>query len=569
MGVVDLARCGLSHGERDVQRVLTKKFSLSLPVQKSWLTKDPDSDAPDIPILRLRDWTAFLLANNCWHVLVGLKGANQKREEQILEAWWRKVEQHQPQHPVFEMARSQKLVLSRTAPIFFHGDEGRGRRRQAFLVCSFRSALGRGTLASQQRERTKGVKKSFIKLKPNFIGHSFTSRFLYCALPKHHYTHDCDSVFDCLMQTAADEAEFMIESGVKHPRTGQSYWMMLMGITGDWPWLQKSGSLNRTFNHVQKRVDIKNPPSGICHLCQGGQMEWPYEQIHTKRPAWRATMHCQSPFDKPSPFEKIPHSPNEFASFWHFDVFHVWNIGLGRTWMGNILALLSERQPEGDIEERFHSLTGIYKEWCANTGHSCYVRRLTKELIQWPKTTVYPQGSWYKGGLTTVLCEFFQDYHKDTDFSDSPMLEKCREGNNAMAEFWHIIYSSDAWLDPSTARKAGELAMKFLRRYSEVATMAFQQKRALFPIFPKAHAFHHVTLGLLESAEAGREAPNPILYAVQMDEDFIGRHSRVSRKVTGTDVLPCRVIERYLLSAYNEWVSAGLLVRPVNQWGKV
>ena len=44
-------------------------------------------------------------------------------------------------------------------------------------------------------------------------------------------------------------------------------WAMLIGVSGDWPWLHKSGNLSRSFNNVQKRITVRNAPRGIPLCC--------------------------------------------------------------------------------------------------------------------------------------------------------------------------------------------------------------------------------------------------------------------------------------------------------------
>lgn len=131
-GLLDLARRSENNAERDCARLMVNQLELSLPIPKSKLTGVPDDDL-SVPVLRLRDWADFLVRGNHTHILVGLKIPNWKREEAILSAFWANFEKQFPTHPVFESARQGNLDLGKTFPIVFHGDEGRGRKRQAFF----------------------------------------------------------------------------------------------------------------------------------------------------------------------------------------------------------------------------------------------------------------------------------------------------------------------------------------------------------------------------------------------------------------------------------------------------
>jgi hypothetical protein len=79
-GLTELARCTDQNSERDCHRLITKKYALSLPVEKSVLeTKD---ESRNIPVLKLTSWAQFLVRNNCWHVLCGLVKPDPRRERE-------------------------------------------------------------------------------------------------------------------------------------------------------------------------------------------------------------------------------------------------------------------------------------------------------------------------------------------------------------------------------------------------------------------------------------------------------------------------------------------------------
>ena len=179
-GLLDISRCSEANAERDTHNVLTKKYSLALDVAIDQL----GTGILDVPVIRLRSWLAFLLKRNTWHIIAGLRKPNQEREEAILQEFWRRFQMCHGDHPIFKMEQEGKVCLRRCAPLLLHADEGRGRRRVPFLVSGFFSILGRGThpadkakLAAMKSSGDK-VLKPYLKLRPNFKGHSFTTRFL-------------------------------------------------------------------------------------------------------------------------------------------------------------------------------------------------------------------------------------------------------------------------------------------------------------------------------------------------------------------------------------------------------
>lgn len=159
-GLLEIAHCNEHQPERDVQQVLSKKFELTLKVEKSEL-----DGHPHVPMLTMKAWFQFVAANSCMHILHGLHKPHGAREESILRAF----ESVHPQHQVFQEARSGTLSLSRAVPLVIHGDEGRGRRHTAHFVLSFHSLLGFGFGKDRQNaQKRTGQRWNAISLVTHF-----------------------------------------------------------------------------------------------------------------------------------------------------------------------------------------------------------------------------------------------------------------------------------------------------------------------------------------------------------------------------------------------------------------
>ena len=559
-GLLNIARCSEKNSERDSHRVLDS-FGLGLPIPMTDL--NVNTTEIDMQILRLRDWMAYILEHNCFHLMCGLMAPDANRECAILSAFWSRFRHENPTHPIYGMAARGEIDLATTVPIVCHGDEGRGAKRQAFMVVNFHGLLGRGTNPQRRREKTLGIKPRYVKHNLSFRGHTYSNRFLFGCMPKHWYTGEREDVFDALMKAAAEEADFLATTGVKDPHSGKTYRCMMLGVSGDWPWLQKSGNLNRTFNHVQKRLNVRNPPAGVCHLCRAGQNDVPYEQIGTRRPLWMPTLNEQSPFSTPSPFQVIPHDTEKLAELWKFDLFHCYHLGVGRQFLGSYLALLSEIQDGNNVDERFTNLSQSYFTWCRIAKRNAHLKKLSKETITWPKTTVFPVGAWSKGDLTTSLMLFVEDNFRNHDFSDQPLLKLSFEAAAAVNECLRICYSRPLFLGRTDALLIANLGLRFLRRYNTLAEQCVRENRALYIIQPKGHAFHHLMMSLLNSLEnpSVQFLMNPLAWSTQCDEDFVGRPSRLSRRTKVGRSQVRRVIQRYLKGAYHQWIKYGYIRR--------
>ena len=174
-GLLELSTCREEDAERETHRVLVKRYRLSLEnyIPLSYV----NLNSRRLTILRLRDWVQFLIDSHCWHIVTGLIARDEPREEAILNAFWSRYRASHPRHPIFDL-EAKGLYLGRCAPLIYHGDEGRGRRRTAFLVTSYSSILGRGSAPADKARKQNGVRKDYLKLRTNFRGHSFTNRFL-------------------------------------------------------------------------------------------------------------------------------------------------------------------------------------------------------------------------------------------------------------------------------------------------------------------------------------------------------------------------------------------------------
>ena len=278
-GLIELSNRSERNAERDCRTLLTKKHGLALPIPQSRLDTRGEGEGEDVPVLHFRDWCNFLVNGNHTHLLVGLQKPDHKREAAILQRFWDKYRYQAPHHPVFTLADNNLLNLGTCVPIAFHGDEGRGRKRGAFLVMSYHSLLGRGvsTMAKGKRE--------YAKLLPNFIGHTLTTRFLFCALPKLMYTGNREYVFDSLLNLVATEAEDLLQKGVTDNLTGRGqFTFAVLSISGDWPFLADSGYMERAYRNVQKHKRQQRVPLGICHLCRSGQLGFDFEELNTDQP---------------------------------------------------------------------------------------------------------------------------------------------------------------------------------------------------------------------------------------------------------------------------------------------
>ena len=546
---MDIAQCSPHNPERDCQRVLVNKYQLALPVQKTQLGENDK-----IPILKIRHWFEFFHRHSCLHILHGLQNRDTAREQAILSSFWANFEKVYPGHQFFQEVSQGRIAAERAIPLVLHGDEGRGRRHSAHFVLSFHSLLGKGF------GKMKG-KDPWARMECNFDGHTYTNRFLIASLQKKDYSDLQWETWGALMDHVAQDAGSLWKEGVVN-QYGVKYWGVVLGLCADWPFLHKSANFSRSFNNIQKRVVVKNPPAGICHLCRAGQPDIAFEQLETRRPDWLGTEFTQDPYVERPPFvDHLLYEPGKDAALWNFDWFHTMHLGVLRNFLGSVLALLSQEEDHGAIDDRFAALTEDYKTWCHQNSRRAYVSKLSKEAIGWDTTNQFPSGTWHKGGLTTVLMEYLEARFARQSFPHEPLLSLAAEACDAIQRLGRLLYRSSLWLEPERCKYCAELGLKFLRRYSQMATLAKSQGRHLFSLQPKIHVLHHFVLQLWDAHVRGVKMLNILATSCQPSEDFIGRPSRLSRRVTSQSPVLHRIMQRYLQSVYHHFIQAGFLVR--------
>ena len=168
----------------------------------------------------------------------------------------------------------------------------------------------------------------------------------------------------------------------------------------------------------------------------------------------------------------------------------------------------------------------------------------------------------HKGCLSTSWMSYLEDRFALESFDTEPLLGLAAEACDAIQQCSKTLYASGVWLKPCVAGRAAEMGFKFLRRYAQMADMAKLAGRCMFVFQPKIHVLHHFCVDLLSAHERNVYALNVLATSCQPSEDFIGRPSRLARRVTPRSPVLNRIADRYLESAYHHFLRLGYLIRP-------
>ena len=104
--------------------------------------------------------------------------------------------------------------------------------------------------------------------------------------------------------------------------------------------------------------------------------------------------------------------------------------------------------------------------------------------------------------------------------------------------------------------------LKYLEMYKDLATQAAGEGRALFLYNSKLHMNDHIFRNLAWEAEMAPVALNPMAWGVQLDEDLIGKASRLTRHVSSKPAFTIkRTLQRWLIASFAAWSKAEMLER--------
>ena len=545
-----VAKCSVRDAERDMHR-LGDTFRLRLGV---YLNRVPMLREMKIAILFMSSWVKFFLEKNLWYFLCGLDAPDEQRCERQLELYWERFRGVVPNHPVFQRSPSD---LRRTCPVLVHGDEGRSAKKTALMVLSFHAVLGRGSHQSSEKKPTCA---EFLPQELNFLGHTFATRYLLSVLPRAMYDDALAGNFQRLLGHLVPDMRSLFEEGLLSPIYNKKFFVCVVNIIGDWPFLAKAFNFNRTFGNSAKRESSKKIPTGICHACLADRPGYPFEDFESSQPRWRQTMNAVPAYDTTPVLMTLPHDPDDPSGFAGQDYFHGFHLGAGKIFVASALALLHYSFPGDNFKVRFKSMESKFFDWCNHHREYPYIRKLNQDTLGWPHATEPAMGGWSKGSTTLCLLRWFVCYcHqvRDTIPKDS-LLFLSWQAAWEINKFFSLLYREKLWIIASRAKEIAAHGRAFLKYNGRCAKLAFDEHMPLFMFMPNLHRLQHLMMRMEDQAEVSAWVQNGLMWSCQIEEDFIGRPSRLSRRVH-----PRRVIERTLLrsltAAHRQFQSAGLL----------
>ena len=130
------------------------------------------------------------------------------------------------------------------------------------------------------------------------------------------------------------------------------------------------------------------------------------------------------------------------------------------------------------------------------------------------------------------------------------------EATRCLNECLAGLYHEGLFMKPDRAVHLGRRDLQFLLHYAKLARICYDRRQRRFLLIPKCRFLHHQMLGLLKEGQLGSWTLNILTFANQLSEDFVGRPSRLARRVAPRTT-SSRVLERTFLSIRNALNASG------------
>ena len=553
------------NAERDMQKLFTH-LGLSLPVPiRSMEHPDQNNDTKLLTTYHIQpqDWVKHWMDD-----FPQLLGGHSGDPGANFDAFWQVYRLQHPQHKVFA---KHSHHLHRVVPLCIHGDEGRAVKRCNYLVLSMESPLGSledlrlgscscaKEMASRHDlpsygEDSNSIQPEVLRIAKNqitnYIGHSYLSRWLLFSIhgsvyKKHPY------IVDTVVTELTNQFQKLFHDGVVL-RDGEAMYAAVIHIKGDMDFHKKLMNLTRCYGNLGRVRALR-----ICHACFAGESNHPFED-YSETPRWANTLYLERPWmtDQPPALSRLPYDDSAPEKILAGDLFHIHKLGVGRDVVGGILIILLRLKffdhpgSSCNIDDRFARAHTMFSLWCKAEGKSPGLRSFTKRFFNM-QTLVSAPWSNSKGSDTVLLLQWLVFTLKlniqspvvaGYDLLLQQMLQVCQSCLDLK-----MVHHHKLWMDRPCAKKFYVAVMTLLRGYVVLGRRSLDLGIRGFIQKPKHHALHHIALEVRYRLVQGDTLiANPQMTACEMNEDFMGRISRLSRRV-GFRLVDLRVAQRYFL----------------------
>ena len=490
-----------------------------------------------------------------------------------LEAFW---EGFRLQHGDHEVYQEHSNNLSRVLPLFWHGDEGRGKRRGNTVVVSCQTPFGTSTALNWKKRTVTGdckcsppasIKQRFgsgrgslsqrhreiLEMQTTTMkGNCFLHHWPLFIIPSAvHHAHP--SALIEMLQVMSRDFKRLFYDGFTI--RGKTYNASIIGAKGDLKWYSKI-ALQRSWENQGRVRDI-----ACCHECMAGSVGLPFEDVTSDVPAWAASRFSVRPWtDAPCVLE-IPFCRTAPEKHFKKDIFHLSKVGVYRDVVGSIIHYLVSYDyfgNRGDYDSKLATAHMAFILYCRTMGRTPALRSFTRRLFMLPRLDSFPWTN-TKGSDTMLILAWLQVQLRG--FELSPLdashirnLQIMRQTCKSAINVFRHLNKHNLWHSRNCSMIFYIELQGFLRGYSYLAATFLNEPCNGFAVKPKLHLLRHISLEVQDGLTAG--LPYQLSYNSQNcepNEDFIGKTCRLSRRLDsrkiGERVLGCCMLKAGILYA--------------------
>ncbi len=526
----------------------------------------PNGDQLTIPYISPKDILPYLMKHHPDLVIGGLDSACERSLH--LEAFW---EAYRLKHPTHQVFSEHGNSLQNTLPIYWHGDEGRGKRRGTTVVISIETPIGIHTLTetkkrprpcgcappntlrvkfgNQTRQLPSRFKKVLSQQRTTMTGHSFLQHWVLIILP----TAICKTypgVTKEMLHVIGKEFRELFYEGFEV--NGRNYCVSICGAKGDLKWYCRVANFSRSFENQAITTD-----QPCCHECLGGSPGLPWEDVGSN-PCWNSTVWGARPWSIDPPMTVVPYDVSKPESQYKKDPFHLCKVGIFRDLAGSVICFLCFKGffgVDGDVSEKLNRAHSAFVMYTSATSQTPALRSFTKAFMMWPKFASYP---WVnsKGSDTMLLLRWL--VVQLTGFQNDPghqaswnILQHMKKTCEAALAIFSHLNRHGLHLERDCGMVLYAHITRFIQGYTSLANINMADHRFnAFGVKPKIHLLRHSSLELEEILVSGW-CTIPISMNAEnceQNEDLIGRVSRLSRRFDSRRVCE-RLLKACLLKA--------------------
>ena len=488
----------------------------------------------------------------------------------LLEAFWAGFKLENPDHLVY---REHRDNLQNIIPLYYHGDEGRGKRRGNTVVVSCESPIGLSTssssqlLGSRKRKRTckcqppvqlqnqygvatqaipSRLESSLKSQVTSTTGHSFMQHWCLFVIPSvYHHAHP--DLLKSLMEIIANDFRSLFYEGITV--NGKNYCIAVCGHKGDLKWFTKVGNLTRSYEHKGRVRNLQ-----CCHECLAGSDQVPWEDI-SQNPSWATTCFQARPWATPPSFARVPAFPLSPERLLRKDPFHICKVGIFRDHVGSSICYMVHCGlfGGGNFETRLDNAHGACRLYTKTIGVSPALRSFSRNLLMYQNFSQYP---WINcKGSDTMLClrwlcvqcvAFDNDSHQNG--ADREYLRLIKATSEAAVAIFSLLNSHGLFLERKCLVTLYAEITRYINGFMVLANKTLNNPAFnLWGIKPKIHLLKHMALEVHQLLQTGADYGLSFnSQNCEVNEDYIGRVCRLSRRIDSR-LLCRRVIQSSFL----------------------